>query len=460
MIRTLLIIFLFVITTLGQTSQISYLRFTEVEPILKQLGNDVPSELRSIKGEPEWQSWVKNSDAQIRRRLELGDEDSIVNQFLFGTSFTQQPRLTETEIGRLANEKSIDAVKLYELVLGQRLEEYAIAVGNSKNNERISFASDYLRKKLNVDLATAQGKLGVKKFVISSLARVLSEAKSYTEIIQQTRIDTDEEFQARSRVYQSRGLSSDTSLKPNFAIEEALKQLRQKGLLKRVTRVAIIGPGLDFTDKDQGYDFYPPQTIQPFAVVESLLKSNLASSNSIRIDTYDLSPKVNYHIEGFVKKFARRENYLMQLPLSTDTNWTSDFRKYWSEFGHVIGKDAKPISTNLRDLNLRAVSVNSLYLGKIKSFDANIVLQSPSLSEIKKYDLIIGTNIFVYYGKLEQALAMKNLEKMLKSDGVLLSNDSLTEIQTTKLRSIGKTEIHYSDKSVDGDRIIWYQRQK
>jgi len=29
-----------------------------------------------------------------------------------------------------------------------------------------------------------------------------------------------------------------------------------------VRRVGIIGPGLDFTDKQEGYDFYPAQTVQ------------------------------------------------------------------------------------------------------------------------------------------------------------------------------------------------------
>ena len=37
-----------------------------------------------------------------------------------------------------------------------------------------------------------------------------------------------------------------------------------------VDRVGVIGPGLDFTDKAEGYDFYPPQITQPFSVIDSL----------------------------------------------------------------------------------------------------------------------------------------------------------------------------------------------
>jgi hypothetical protein len=37
-----------------------------------------------------------------------------------------------------------------------------------------------------------------------------------------------------------------------------------------------VGPGLDFADKQEGYDFYPLQTIQPFAVIDSLRVRKLA----------------------------------------------------------------------------------------------------------------------------------------------------------------------------------------
>src|SRR5439155_1348974 len=75
------------------------------------------------------------------------------------------------------------------------------------------------------------------------------------------------EFAERSRLYRARGLSSDTSLLPDYAVEQALRAMRAKGAIDGpIRRVAVIGPGLDFTDKQEGYDFYPPQTLQPFAI--------------------------------------------------------------------------------------------------------------------------------------------------------------------------------------------------
>ena len=61
-------------------------------------------------------------------------------------------------------------------------------------------------------------------------------------------------------------------------VEQALAAMKGRGLFKpgTVKRVAIIGPGLDFADKDVGFDFYPQQTLQPFAILDSLTRLGLA----------------------------------------------------------------------------------------------------------------------------------------------------------------------------------------
>ena len=73
------------------------------------------------------------------------------------------------------------------------------------------------------------------------------------------------EFVQRSRLFRTRGLSLDTSLIPNYSVEQALAAMKARGLLRpgSVRRVAIVGPGLDFADKDVGFDIYPQQTLQP-----------------------------------------------------------------------------------------------------------------------------------------------------------------------------------------------------
>ena len=84
-----------------------------------------------------------------------------------------------------------------------------------------------------------------------------------------------------STLLRNRGLSSDTSIFAAFAIDAALKDIAAMGTIRAgsVRRIAVIGPGLDFTDKQEGYDFYPLQTIQPFAVVDSLRARELTDGS-------------------------------------------------------------------------------------------------------------------------------------------------------------------------------------
>ena len=67
----------------------------------------------------------------------------------------------------------------------------------------------------------------------------------------------------------------------------------------------------------------------------------------------------------------------------------------------------------------------------------------------KKFDLIIGTNIFVYYGSLEQSLARANLATMLKPGGFLLTNEALPGNAPTGLTDALKTSIPITDKATD-----------
>ena len=88
-----------------------------------------------------------------------------------------------------------------------------------------------------------------------------------------------------------------------------------QGLLKpgSVHRIAIVGPGLDFVNKKSGSDFYPPQTTQPFAVIDSLARLGLADPATIDVYTFDISPRVNRHLERARKDATAGKGYTIQL---------------------------------------------------------------------------------------------------------------------------------------------------
>ncbi len=95
---------------------------------------------------------------------------------------------------------------------------------------------------------------------------------------------------------------------------------------------------------------------------------------------------------------------------------------------------------------------------RITPVDLDVVYQNLELAPGQRFDLIIATNMFTYYGQFEQALAMANLENMIRPGGFLLTNNGLPENVPVALQQAGFSTTPYSDRPSDGDHIIWYRR--
>jgi len=59
--------------------------------------------------------------------------------------------------------------------------------------------------------------------------------------------------------------------------------------------------------------------------------------------------------------------------------------------------------------------------------DLNIVIERLNLQADQRFDLIVGTNIFLYYDAFEQMFALENAGATL-NPGLLLTNDRLPEV--------------------------------
>jgi len=75
-------------------------------------------------------------------------------------------------------------------------------------------------------------------------------------------------------------------------------------------------------------------------------------------------------------------------------------------------------------------------------------------------DLVIGTNIFLYYGDLEQSLARVNLAGMIKPGGFLLSNGALPGIAPTKLADSLETMLPITTVPLASERMFSYERER
>jgi hypothetical protein len=84
----------------------------------------------------------------------------------------------------------------------------------------------------------------------------------------------------------------------------------------------------------------------------------------------------------------------------------------------------------------------------------NIVLERIPLAEADRFDLMVGTNVFIYYDSFERSLALENAGGMLKHGGLLLTNDRLPDVRGGSMRQAGLTDVQYNR-----DAVGWYEKQ-
>jgi hypothetical protein len=441
-----------------------FVRFSEARPILTELAAAVPPELARLtptQVEQEWPGWLERHDREIRARLEQGDEDTVVNWLLFGTSFTSRPRavLGTVESGAAGDREVVQ--RTIELIAA-RLDDLVAALAVPGRDQRRLFARGLLQQK-GFRFATEADRDAVRKYLLAAVIRVGGEQEQIDQELGATATgDPLSEFVQRSRLFRSRGLSLDTSLVSNHSVDQALAAMKARGLLApgSVRRIAIVGPGLDFADKDVGIDAYPPQTLQPFAVLDSLRRLDLAPAGNPDIVLLDMSPRIIDHVTEARTRAGRNIGYTLNLPLPRSTPWIPEVRSYWQRFGDRIGMvTPAPASKALADVaELRAVRVRPSAIQAMSAQDLNIVTER---LDGEAFDLVVATNVFIYYDILDQALALSNVQAMLKPGAFLLANFSAPNVTSVTMRPVDTTRTVLARGLAPNENIldflVWYR---
>ena len=432
-----------------RTGHRAIVSFTTVRPVLDALADQLPPQLRE-PNEAKWKDWAQREDDAVRARLERGALDSMINLLLFGTSFTTQPRI-------MTMDNSDDPV------VQSRVDDLLQALRNPEKNERLIFLRNVLRRS-GIDPVRSGEHERTKTFIRENLRRVVQEQNSFQQQANDASRDNNQEAELskRSHLFRDRGISLDTTILSSFGVDGALRDLRERAVLpqKSTTRVAIIGPGLDFTDKGFGYDFYPLQTLQPFAVYDSLIRLGLAEPGKIKITAFDISQEVLEHLRRARDRAKRGEKYVVQLPRES-WPWAAEAVQYWRSFGSEVGTPVAPIQPPpaLKGLETRAAAIRPEVVLSCEPVDLNVVFEELDRSADKRFDLIVATNVFLYYDTLQQALALQNLSTLLKRGGLLLTNDWLPHVPQIPMSPIGYTPVKYGEGGDWGDNVFWWQRQ-
>jgi SAM-dependent methyltransferase len=436
----------------------SFVSFEEARPLLDAARDALPAGLAGRTDEnlaSAWPGWVRERDRAVRERLVRGEEDALVNLLLFGTSFTRAPRLTSAGQAGLS---ARDA----ERALARRLQDLVLALASPGSDERLVLSRSLLDR-LGLPVGAPGERERVGAWLVENVARVRREQARIADELGRVRAlpDATERMAARSTLFRDRGIALDTSLRPAFALDEALRDAMERGLVTAasVRRVAVVGPGLDFVEKAEGQDFYPPQSMQALALADSLVRLGLSRTESLSVTAFDISPRVLDHLERARSRAAAGEGYLLQLPRPRE-GWAVPFVAYWERFGDAVAVPAEAVKppASAGPLAVRAVRVRPEVVAAVHPLDLNVVYQRLDLPPAERFDLVVATNILVYYDTFEQCLALANVARVTTVGGLFLSNNVVLELPGSTLRSVGYTTVVFSDRPDDGEHVVFYRR--
>ena len=183
---------------------------------------------------------------------------------------------------------------------------------------------------------------------------------------------------------------------------------------------------------------YPPQSLQPFTVADSLLRCGLASRASLQITTLDISPRVKRTCRA-----ASQSAYRLVFPWNVDAGWTDEAAAYGSGRATVLGRHSRStVATVPRGLRARGISVAPGILRRLaRSRRASCrtgwccrSASGSSRARVPRAPLLRHVRADV---------GGSGIADMLRPGGALLTNDAVLEVPEVPMRSGGYLTVRY-----------------
>ena len=73
------------------------------------------------------------------------------------------------------------------------------------------------------------------------------------------------------------------------------------------------------------------------------------------------------------------------------------------------------------------------------------------IPEGQGFDLVVATNVLVYYDLFQQALAMSSIARMMNPGGIFLANHALPALHPKELEYLGGRSVKYTPSGAYGD---------
>ena len=181
----------------------------------------------------------------------------------------------------------------------------------------------------------------------------------------------------------------------------------------RIEKVLIVGPGLDLAPRTGLHDEIPPQSYQPYLTADSLLRWGLAIPNRLSVQCVDINPAV----VDFIERFSRQRGPELRL---VAVGGDADYQSFFREAGDRIGA-AQATTWG------KIVRVRPELAARVHAERLNILTERYSPSP--GFDLVVATNVLLYFDSTELALALANIQAMLRPGGYFVHNELRPEAE-------------------------------
>jgi hypothetical protein len=356
-------------------------------------------------------------------RVRLGDLDHLIFYLLQSRAFTNLPTIEPA----LSAKALVENLELKErdtfLRTGQlSLDRVPVAVRGR---------SDALLRALGAPSRDARilyfGEL-VQTTFPRAADRLTGLSREYLRVM---RFIYEKEFVAQksarpaeavAELYRARGLSTDTAVEAGYVVSIGLGITKSLAPEQRIRKVLIVGPGLDLAPRTGLLEVGPPQSYQPWAVIDALIANGLSRLDDLEIVAADINPRVLAHIRR-ARETPPTLNLTSEIGDSDTVQLSQDFRDYFAKLGRGIVEPgtSSGASSEVKGHLHRTIKTSAAAARTLHAESLDIVTDRLRQGG---FDLVVATNILPSFDDGELMLALTNIAGMLAPGGVFLHNES------------------------------------
>lgn len=349
-------------------------------------------------------SFVERIHQDNATRVREGDLDHLVFFLLQSTRFTPLPAI-EPAISAKAFVEAADPHMAAEV--RARTTALIRALSSTSRDPRLA----YFRELVTATFPNpAEREAGLQR----EYARVMKFLYEKEFVAQRAGPE------AVAGLYRARGLSTDTAVEAGYVVYLGLGVAKALRPGHRIRRVLIVGPGLDLAPRTGLLETGPPESYQPWAVMDALIGLGLSRADDLEVVGADINARVVQHLRR-ARNTPPTLTLLSGIGESATVSMADDYRDYFTNLGRAIGTPRGHVDKDRAGHLRKTVVVGTPAARALRAETLDIVTHS---LDGPPFDLVVATNILPYFDDTGLMLALTNISRMLAPGGVFLHNEA------------------------------------